>query len=144
MFKAVCVKAKKQGRGVKRSTPTITAIDLERIHEYFNHDHVTFPDPKRLQQTIIFYIIYFFCCRRRENLHAMTKDTFTIIVQPDGSEYVVQNIDEMDKNHTFEDLEKTNDGRMYSTNSKYNKPIQPILFSVNNILTRSIMTLNSL
>ena len=75
--------------------------------------------PKRLQQTIIFYIIYFFCHRGRKNLHAMTKETFKVIVEPDGTEYVVQSIDEQDKNHTFQDTERTNEGRMYATNSKY-------------------------
>ena len=61
MFEAVKVNAKKQGRGVKKSYPPITQIDLERIAEFFLHDHVTNPNPKKLQQNIMFHIIYFFC-----------------------------------------------------------------------------------
>ena len=118
MFKAVCVDAKKQGRGVKKSIPSITPIDLERIAEYFAHDHITNPDPRRLQQNIIFYIIYYFCRRGRENLYSMTKETFKIVVEPDGTEYIMQNIDELDKNHGIEDSDRTNDGRIYPTHSE--------------------------
>ena len=73
MLKAVQVDAKKKGLGVKQKYPPISEIDLERIAEYFNHDHVTKPDPKCLQQNMIFYIIYFFCRRGRENLYDMKK-----------------------------------------------------------------------
>ena len=66
MFQVVLVKSKKQGLGVKRSTPAISEIDLKRISEYFIHDHVNNPNPKKLQQQMIFYIIYFFCRRGRE------------------------------------------------------------------------------
>ena len=36
MFKAVLVESKKTGHGVRRSTPTISQIDLERISENFS------------------------------------------------------------------------------------------------------------
>ena len=45
----------------------------------------------------------------------MKRDTFQLICQPDGLEYVIQNIDEMDKNHSIKDTDKTNEGRMYAT-----------------------------
>ena len=48
MLKAVQIDAKKKGLGVKKKYPPITPVDLERIAEYFCHDHVTLPDPKRL------------------------------------------------------------------------------------------------
>ena len=118
MFEAVKVNAKKEGRGVKRSTPPITPIDLERIAEYFCYDHVTKPDPRCLQQNMLFYIVYFFCRRGRENLYTMTKDTFKLIVEPDGTQYYIQDIDEIDKNHTADDVNKTNEGKMYATNSE--------------------------
>ena len=120
MLKAVQVDAKKKGLGVKKSYPPITEIDLERIAEYFCHDHVTVPDPKCLQQNIIFYIIYFFCRRGRENLYDMKKNTFQVVVDPDGTEYVIQAIDEMDKNHGIEDTDNSNKGRMYATNGEKN------------------------
>ena len=50
MFKAVCVESEKKGKGSKQSYPPISPIDLERIVEYFCHDHVTNPDPRKLQQ----------------------------------------------------------------------------------------------
>ena len=119
MFEAVKVNAKKQGRGVKKSTPPISQIDLERIAEYFCYDHITKPDPQRLQQNMLFYIVYFFCQRGRENLYSMKKDTFKHVVEADGTEYFMQEVDEMDKNHGPDHTSKTNEGRMYATNSKF-------------------------
>ena len=80
MFQAVYVESKKSGKGVKKSYPPISEIDLERIAEYLCHDHMMNPDPKKLQQTLIFYIIYFFCHKGRGNLYTMSKDTFKLIV----------------------------------------------------------------
>ena len=108
---------KKTGRGVKKSTPSITEIDLERIAEYFCYDHMSTPDAKRLQQNILFYIIYFFCRRGRENLYSMKKDTFKYVCEPDGTEYFIQNIDELDKNHGPDDTNPSNEGKMYATGS---------------------------
>ena len=67
---------------------------------------------------IIFYIIYYFCRCGRENLYDMKVDSFKVFVEHDGTEYVYQAIDEMDKNHGIEDSETTNNGRMYATNGK--------------------------
>ena len=113
MFKAVTVHSKKQGKGVRKSYPPITPIDMEMITEYFNHDHVTVPDPKRLQRHMLFYIIYYFCRRGRENLYEMKQDTFQLITENDGTQYIVQSIDEVDKNHGQQDSNPTNQGRMY-------------------------------
>ena len=74
--------------------PQITEIDLERIAEYFEHDYMNSPNPKKLQQSLIFYIIYYFCRHGRENLYPMKKDTFRLIVDPDGTEYLIQDQDE--------------------------------------------------
>ena len=118
MLKAVQVDAKKKGQGVKNSTPPISEIDLERIAEYFCHDHISLPDPRRLQQNIIFYIIYFFCRRGRENLYTMTTSTYKYQVHPDGTEYFIQDKDEMDKNHGIDDDIPANQGKMYGTNGE--------------------------
>ena len=48
----------------------------------------------------------------------MKIDTFKHIVQPDGTEYYLQFIDEVDKNHTADDQNRSNEGRMYATDSK--------------------------
>ena len=118
MFKAVLVKAKKNGKGVKNSYPPILQIDLERISEYFCQDHMNSPNPKKLQQQMIFYIIYYFCRHGRENLYVMTKNTFQLIIE-NGTEYVIQKTDEMDKNHGIDDSDKSNRGRMYAAGSKH-------------------------
>ena len=69
MFKAICVEAKKKGKGVRNSYQPISPVDLERIAEYFYHDHMNKPEPRKLQQQMIFYIIYYFCRCGRENLY---------------------------------------------------------------------------
>ena len=120
MLKAVQVESKKNGKGVRKSYPPISSIDLEKIAEYFSHDHVSKPEPRRLQQNMVFYIIYFFCRRGQENLYTMTKETFSYIVDHDGTEYFKQQIDEMDKNHGPSDYNMTNEGRMYATGGKKN------------------------
>ena len=113
IFKGMCVDSKKKGKGLRRSTPKITQIDMEKISEYFNYDHMNKPDPKRLQRHMLFYIIYFFCHRGRENLYPMTQSTFRLVTEFDGTQYVMQDIDKADKNHGPDDTEETNQGRMY-------------------------------
>ena len=49
----------------------------------------------------------------------MQKNTYQVIVENDGSEYVIQAVDEMDKNHGIEDTELSNRGRMYATNGHF-------------------------
>ena len=49
----------------------------------------------------------------------MKNNTFKLVVEPDGTEYVVQNIDEADKNHGPDDSNPTNDGRMYGDPCKF-------------------------
>ena len=119
MFKAVCVESKKAGKGIKKSYPAISAIDLERIAEYFCYEHIQKPDPRHLQQNMIFYIIYFFCRRGRENLYPMTKQTFELKTDPDGTQYIIHKSDEIDKNHGIQDTTKTKEGKMYATGCKY-------------------------
>ena len=41
-----------------------------------------------------------------------------MVVEPDGTQYYIQVLNEMDKNHGIEDDEKNNEGRMYATNGK--------------------------
>ena len=50
----------------------------------------------------------------------MIKDTSKLITEADGTQYFIQHINEMDKNHTADDTEMTNRGKMYATNGKYN------------------------
>ena len=116
IFKGVLVDARKNGKP-KKSTPKINDIDLERIGEYFQHDYMNKPDPKKLQQQVIFYILYFFCRRGRENLYEMTQSTFELCTEYDGTQYIKQAIDEVDKNHGPDDP-PSNEGRMYEIEGK--------------------------
>ena len=69
-FKGVTVKAKGNGLGVKRSTPKIIESDLHKLGLYFNHDHMNDPNPKKLQEMVLFNIVYFFLPKRkREFIH---------------------------------------------------------------------------
>ena len=120
MFEAVKVNATKEGHGIKKSIPPISEINLERIADYFYHDHVTALDPKRLQQNMPFYIVYFCQCGR-QNLYSMKRDTFKLVVEADGTEYYIQDVNKIDKNHIVDDPNKTNQSHMLATNSKYIK-----------------------
>ena len=73
MFRGVCVQSKKQGKGAKKPTPKISPRDLIKIGEYFNHDYMNSPDPKKLQQNLLFFVIYYFCRWGCENLYDMKK-----------------------------------------------------------------------
>ena len=116
IFKGVLVDAGKHGKP-KKSTPKISQIDLERIGEYFQHDYMNNPNPKKLQQHLLFYILYYFCRRGRENLYEMKTDTFELVTEYDGTQNVKQAIEEIDKNHGPEDG-PSNDGRMYEIPGK--------------------------
>lgn len=113
MFKAISTKARKLGLGSTKSTPPIEDEDLARCVEYFHHDLMNHPDPRKLQRNILFNIIYYFCCRGRQNIHAFTQETFKIDIDADGRRFVYQHIDEQDKNHGIDVNLPANDGRMY-------------------------------
>lgn len=113
MFKAVSVKARKEGRGSTKSYPPIEPDDLNKLAEFFNHDIMNHPNPRKLQKCVLFYIIYFFCRRGRENIYDMTIDTFQVATEFDGVQYVYQAIDEQDKNHGIETNDPAKQGRMY-------------------------------
>ena len=72
------------------------------------------PNAKRLQEFVLFNIIYYCGRRGRENLRNMTTKTFEIKKDHDGREYIVQVIKEIDKNHCEEDLNPSNEARIYA------------------------------
>ena len=76
------------------------------------------PNPKKLQQNLLFFVIYYFCHHGRENLYDMKKDHFKLITDYDGTQYVVQTNDEYDKNHGPDDNMQNNEGRMYENPGK--------------------------
>ena len=121
MFKGMQVKAKKEGKGVRHSTPTISDEDMKTLAFYFKIDHVEKPSPRVLQKNVIFNIIYYLCRRGQENLYIMTKDWFDIVTTPQGDRYICQVKDELDKNHRENDTTFTNQGRIYAVPGNTNK-----------------------
>ena len=74
----------------------------------------------------------------------MTKETFKKIVKPDGTEYIIQHQDEIDKNHGPDDTDITNQGRMYGNEGTKNKNLHSLelLTKLNqDFLTQKYLTL---
>ena len=70
LFDSLKVKAKKEGKGVCKSTKLIVDSDMTKLGVYFLQDFKKpAVSPKKSQQCVLFYIIYFFCRRGRENLN---------------------------------------------------------------------------
>ena len=119
MFKGMTVQAKKHGRGMQKSTIPIDDIDLKKMTDYFNDvDYMNNPQPIKLQQTVLYNLIFYTCRRSMENLEYMSLNHYKVIVQPDGTHYVVQNIDKLDKNHREDSFRLANEGRMYANPGK--------------------------
>ena len=114
MFRGVNKQKRIQGKGSTKTTPVISDEDLREIYSYFRHDIMNKPDPRKIQQCLIFFIIYYFCRRGRENLYTMTVDTFKVDIDPTtGRRFVYQDIDEHDKNHGVDSTDPANQARMY-------------------------------
>lgn len=118
MFKAVTTLARKQGLGSTKSYPPIEESDMSLLAQFFDHDYMNNPDPRRIQKCLIFYIIYFFCRRGRENIYDFTVDTFQVETEYDGLQFVYQAIDKQDKNHGIETNDPAKQGRMYEQPGK--------------------------
>ena len=76
------------------------------------------PDPKLLQQNMMFNIIYYTCRRGMENLEHMSPKHFEVFVEYHGTCYVQQSIDELDKNHRETDTDMAKEGKMYANPGK--------------------------
>ena len=114
LFSGVLQMNKEQGLGDIVSKSDISDADMEILRMRFNASLSGAPDPKLLQEIVIFYILYYMCRRGRENLRNMQKDTFAIGYDADEKRrFIYQSIGEADKNHTFKDTTKSKDGRIY-------------------------------
>lgn len=118
MFRAVSTKAKKSGLGFTKSTP-IESEDLVLYLQYFYHDVMNAPEPKKLQKCVLFNIIYYFCSRGRQNIYNFQKGHFQVGYDPDGTKYVYQAVDELDKNHGIDVNLPAKYGRMYEQPGTY-------------------------
>ena len=114
VFNGILQLNKESGLGNIVSKSEMSDLDMGILTNYFRNAMAGPPNPKKLQDIVIFYILYYMCRRGRENLRGMTKETFQIKTDPsDGRLYIFQDIDEADKNHTYNDTTKSNDGRIY-------------------------------
>ena len=119
MFKGIQVKGKREGRGERKSTEPISDGDMQLLANYFNIDHMNYPNPRILQRNVIFNIMYYTCRRGNENLYNMTDDWFELIVEANGERYIIQKRDELDKNHREDCSKNPNQGRMYEIPGPY-------------------------
>ena len=76
MFKAVTKENKKQGKDNIEHKAIICAEDMKAIDKYFQG--YMKPNAEILQEVCLFNVLYYGCHRGRENLAAMTKDTFEV------------------------------------------------------------------
>lgn len=121
IFEGVQKINKEFGTGNIVSKPPIDDADLAKITEYFERGMNGPTNPALLQELCLFYVVLYMCRRGRENLRNMKKNTFALATDPeDHREYIFQQIDEADKNHSHNDTDKSNDGRIYEVPGKYN------------------------
>lgn len=114
IFEGVQKINKELGLGSIKSKPPIEHADLLKLGTYFKACMEGPPNPKALQEIVMFYLIFYLCRRGRENLRPMKKMTFSIEIDPeDGRKYLFQAIDEADKNHRHDDTSYANQGRIY-------------------------------
>ena len=114
MFKGAKVHAKKAGKGITKSTETISDEDLQQLATYFYIDHMVTPNQRILQRNVLFNMIYYLCRRGQENLYEMRKDWFEVKVDSStGDKTVVQVHHELDKNHREDYTSVANEGKMY-------------------------------
>lgn len=92
----VKVLAKKQGRGSVKHKNPVSPPDMEKLGKYFMQPYIPENprvgqsiDPSKLQYCVLFYCLYYLCRRGRENLYPMTKTTFAIIQEGDGTRLVL-------------------------------------------------------
>ena len=114
IFKGVQKMNKKKGLGKLDSKAALTELDMERLMNYFLTHMNGPPNPRKLQELMIFNIIFYLCRRGRENLRVMKKTTFMVgFDEACGRKYVFQAQDELDKNHQEKENEIANQGRIY-------------------------------
>ena len=114
IFQAVTKQGKEQGCGETKSKAPINDADFKKLNGYFLEKMRGPPNAKNLQEFVLFNIIYYCGRRGRENLRIMTKHTFQIQQDPDGREFIIQVIKECDKNNRQDDLNESNESRIYA------------------------------
>ncbi len=111
VFKASCVQLKRVGKG---SITHKTYIEPEDMEKLFN-DEVVFniDTPTGLRNKVWFSIVFNFARRGQQNLTMMKRNHYDVKNDAQGIEFVMQAVDELDKNHRADDNEPSS-GKMYS------------------------------
>ena len=105
---------KQKGLGKIESKPALSDMDLEKLMNYFLIHMMGSPNPRKLQEVILFNVIYYLCHRGQENLRPMNKNKFQIGYDIEAKRsYIYQAEDELDKNHQENDIFIANKGRIY-------------------------------
>ena len=121
VFQAQLVQLKKKGFGKVNHKPSITDNDLEKLYQScaFKQDN-----PQTLQNKVFFDIMLYLCRRGRENLRELNKDSFSLKMFPDGTEYVMKTEDELTKNHRENDTTQDNEGGIMMATGDSNCPVK--------------------
>lgn len=90
------------GKGAVDHHSDISESDLKKISTKLSPDN-----PTELQLLVWFNIQLYFCRRGMENSENMKKDHYKVKVV-DGKKILVQNVDELSKNHREKDTERAN------------------------------------
>ena len=90
LFKGILKIGKENGYGDVDSKAPICEEDMSQLKKYFENNMATKFGPYCIQETLLFHIIFFMGRRGRENLRAMSKDTFAVRTDPDGRKYIYQ------------------------------------------------------
>lgn len=102
-FRAMLAEVKIIGLGNVVHYPAIDKCDREKLYKsiYFSTN-----TPYGLSNKVQFDIRLYFCRRGQENMHAMSKSTFTVKTDGEtGLKYVTKTEDELTKNHRETDKE---------------------------------------
>ena len=113
MFKGVTAMGKMEGHGKIDFYPAIKEADLKALSLYFENNMIAPPNAANLQEMVLFNLIYYSGHRGHENLHKMTPKMFGILSDADGHKYIHQIVKEQDKNHCENDMNPSNQARIY-------------------------------
>ena len=119
IFKALQRKGKKEGRGETENKKPICDVDFQKLSDYFKKNMTEDPNPRNIQEIVLFNIIYYMGRRGHENLRYMTKDTFALAKDSNGRRYIHQVKKELDKNHKEDDFQPNNEARIYEVPGKF-------------------------
>ena len=113
VFRAQCVKLKKDGLGKIIHKQPINHEDMKRLYE---SDIFAMDSPRSLQRKVFFDLMLFMCRRGQENLRNLKKSSFKIKKDSDGRHCIEKAIDELTKNHRGEN-DAQESGIIYETGS---------------------------